>query len=212
MAIDRLRHTGVMTRIVAGVAGGRRLRVPPSGTRPTSERVREALFSMLAHRLGSWPEQVVLDAFAGSGALGLEAASRGASAVLLLDKHPSAVAVLQANADGLGIAGVTVERADAWRLSTRPRPQKMPGPVTLLFADPPYTEPGEQISTWLIGMAESDWLAPSCVAVVERAARGAEFRWPPGWQTLTDRRYSDTVVHVGRRSEILFADQREEST
>jgi len=200
-----------MTRIVAGTAGGRRLRIPPAGTRPTSARVREAVFSMLEHRLGPWSDQVVLDAFAGSGALGLEAASRGARAGLWLEQDPRAVAVLRSNAAAVGGGVTRVQCADAWTLGARPRSSTTSAPVTLLFVDPPYAEPNDRIAAWLTALSNADWLALDCTAVVERPVRAAHFSWPPHWRALTDRRYSDTVIHVGQHCGILPDDQREES-
>src|ERR671933_2420185 len=100
----------VVTRIVAGAAGGRRLRVPRGATRPTSDRVREALFSRLEHEVDLDGARV-LDLYAGSGALGLEAASRGAAAALLVDSAPAAAAACRANAADLALPGVAVRAA-----------------------------------------------------------------------------------------------------
>src|SRR5438067_2074266 len=105
MGLRRTVGRGVpMTRIVAGIAGGRRLRVPPAGTRPTSDRVREALFNMLAARM-DFDGVRVLDLYAGSGALGLEALSRGASHALLVESDRKAAAVVRGNIADLGLPG-----------------------------------------------------------------------------------------------------------
>ena len=99
-----------MTRIVAGAAGGRRLAVPPRGTRPTTDRVREALFNVLAARL-DFDGMQVLDLYAGSGALGLEALSRGATAVVFVENDRRAAEVLSRNIESVGLAGATLRRA-----------------------------------------------------------------------------------------------------
>ena len=139
-----------------------------------------------------------MDAFAGSGALGLEAASRGAGAVLLIDQDPRAVQVLKSNATAVGLSAIRVQRADTWTLGSQFRPADLPMPITVLFVDPPYGESNERIEGWLTQLEQAAWLAQDAVAVVERSARTPAFDWPQRWRTLTDRRYSDTVVHVGQ--------------
>ena len=122
-----------MTRIIAGAARGRRLKVPSDGTRPTTDRVREALFARLDHLLGGFAGARVLDLFAGSGALGLEAASRGASAVVLVERDRRAAAVARANAATVGAPGVEIAAMTvAGYLAGAPRP------FDLVLADPPY--------------------------------------------------------------------------
>lgn len=187
-----------MTRIVAGRARGRRLEVPPEVTRPTSDRVREAVFSSLGHHLGSWSGRCVLDLFAGSGAMGLEAASRGASSVLLVERDRRAVAVIRRNIAAVGIDGVAVLAADAFRLAGRESAAATLPAADLVVMDPPYDQDGAEVARLLTRLQAGSWLAPQALAVVERSARGAPFRWPPDWQTVTDRRYAQTMIHLGR--------------
>ena len=187
-----------MTRIVAGSARGRRLAVPPAGTRPTTDRVREALFSSLDHRLGSFDSLVVLDLFAGSGALGLEAASRGAEHVLLVDDDRRAVEVIASNVAVVGAPGVQVWRTDAWQLGQRARaPQPLP-PADLVLLDPPYEQTAERLVGLLADLVRGGWLAAEALAVVERSSRDTAFPWPVGWQASGDRRYGETQIFLGR--------------
>ncbi|MDR1798475.1 MAG: RsmD family RNA methyltransferase, partial [Bifidobacteriaceae bacterium] len=131
-----------MTRIIAGSARGREVKVPPRGTRPTSARVREALFSLLEARLGGpggWEGLAVLDLYAGSGALGLEAASRGAARVVLVDSSRAAAGVAQANAGALGLAGVV--SVLAVKVEAVAAGASLPGldqSFDVVFLDPPY--------------------------------------------------------------------------
>ena len=175
-----------MTRIVAGTAGGRTLAVPAGGTRPTSDRVREALFSRLAHA-GVIEGARVLDLYAGSGALGLEAASRGAREVVLVEAAKPAVEVCRRNAAALGLtARVVARRVEAY-LADPPA-----GDVDLAFLDPPY-DTGEDDLAGVLG-ALSPHLATGAVVVVERSVRNAEPRWPAGIVRTGDRRYGETVL------------------
>ena len=175
-----------MTRIVAGSAGGRTLVVPRRGTRPTSERVREALFSRLEHR-GVLAGARVLDLYAGSGALGLEAASRGASSVTLVESSREAADVCRRNVTTLGLADrVLVAAEKVEQFVARPVAQ----PWRLVMLDPPYdltAAARDAVLAALGGAVESDGLV-----VVERAARSPEPRWPAGLVRDDDRRYGDT--------------------
>ena len=145
-----------MTRVIAGAAGGRRLAVPPgTSTRPTSDRAREGLFASVLSELGSLDGKRVLDLYAGSGAVGLEALSRGAAHVLLVESDARAAAVIKANIAAVGLAGATVAADRAERLLTRP-----PGAADrydLVFADPPYAVTAAAVSRVLTLLA--DWLA-----------------------------------------------------
>ena len=137
-----------MTRVIAGIAGGRRLAVPPgTTTRPTSDRAREGLFASLLSELGTFDGARVLDLYAGSGAIGLEALSRGAERVLLVESDARAAAVIKANVAAVGLPGATVAIDRAERLLARPPrpPEPTPTPTQtptrrfdLVFADPPY--------------------------------------------------------------------------
>lgn len=180
-------------RIVAGVAGGRRLAVPPTGTRPTSDRVREALFSALAHEPGL-AGVAVLDLCAGSGALGLEALSRGATTVLFVESDRRAAAVLRRNVDAVGLPGAQVR--------AQPVAVVLAGPADraydLLLVDPPYAVPDVEVAGWLTAASGRGWLAPAATVVVERASRGGPFGWPAPWRAVRERRYGETTLHVAR--------------
>ena len=180
-----------MTRIVAGTAGGRRIEVPRSGTRPTSERVREALFARLEH-YGVLDGAGVLDLCAGSGALGLEAASRGAREVTLVDSSRGAAAVCRRNTRSLGLPGVRVVTATAAAFLAG----AAGAPVDLVLVDPPYDLGEERLTAMLAALARSSdpWLAPRAVVVVERSARSPEPAWPAGLERLADRRYGETAL------------------
>ncbi|KAE8764411.1 16S rRNA (guanine(966)-N(2))-methyltransferase RsmD [Georgenia thermotolerans] len=209
-----------MTRIVAGSAGGRTLQVPRNGTRPTSERVREALFSRLEH-LGVVGGARVLDLYAGSGALGLEAASRGAARVTLVESAKAAAQLCRRNAGALGLGDrVDVVAAKVQTYLAGPPPAGA-APADLVLLDPPYdvteedlaavlallapaaarTEPapdGAPAQTaWLApdgAPARTTWLAPDAVVVVERSKRSPEPTWPAGLAPFDDRGYGDTAV------------------
>ena len=175
-----------MTRIVAGTAGGRTLEVPPTGTRPTSDRVREALFSRLEHA-GLVEGARVLDLYAGSGALGLEAASRGAREVVLVEAGKAAAAACRRNSATLGLpARVVARRVEAFLAGPSA------GLADLVFLDPPY-DTGEDHLAAVLG-ALSAHLAAGAVVVVERSVRNAEPRWPAGITRTDDRRYGETVL------------------
>jgi 16S rRNA (guanine966-N2)-methyltransferase len=182
-----------VTRIVAGVAGGRRLAVPPSGTRPTSDRVREALFSALAHDPGL-DGAAVLDLCAGSGALGLEALSRGAEHVLLVECDKRAVAVLRRNIAAVGLPGVAVRAAPAAAVLSAPADRA----YDVLLADPPYAMPDAEVASWLADALAHGWLAPDATVVVERPTRGGPFPWPAPLEPTRERRYGETTLHVAR--------------
>ena len=175
-----------MTRIVAGSAGGRTLVVPRHGTRPTSERVREALFSRLEHR-GVIAEARVLDLYAGSGALGLEAASRGASSVTLVESSRDAADVCRRNATALGLADrVRVAAEKVEQFVARPVAQ----PWRLVMLDPPYDLPAAALDAVLVALAAV--VDPDGLVVVERSTRSPEPGWPAGLTRDDDRRYGDT--------------------
>jgi 16S rRNA (guanine966-N2)-methyltransferase len=183
-----------MTRIVAGKAGGRRLAVPPGDrTRPTSDRTREALFATL-DTLVELAGARVLDLYAGSGALGLEAVSRGAAAAVLVDADARAVATARGNAAALGLADrVTVRRDRVERFL-----DGAPGPVDLVLADPPYALADDELDAMLARLAGGGWLAPGAVVVVERSSRGRGPRWPGVMQPVKQRRYGEGTLWYGR--------------
>jgi 16S rRNA (guanine966-N2)-methyltransferase len=173
--------------VVAGTAGGRTLRVPPTGTRPTSDRVREALFSRLEH-LGVVRGAHVLDLYAGSGALGIEAASRGATAVALVDSARAAVDACRRNVATLGLTGVDVVAQRAERFVALPAA----APWDLVLVDPPYDLAEGDLAGVLAGVAGA--LAEDAVVVVERSSRTPEPTWPDGLERTDRRAYGETVV------------------
>lgn len=180
-----------MTRIIAGRAGGRRITVPPAGTRPTSDRVREALFSALTADPGL-DGAAVLDLCAGSGALGLEALSRGATHALFVEADRRAAAVLRRNVAHLGLPGAAVRMASAAAVLAAPADRA----YDVVLVDPPYAVPDAEVATWLATASAHGWLADDAVVVVERG-RGRGFPWPAPLVALRERRYGDTILHVG---------------
>lgn len=184
-----------MTRIVAGSAGGRRLSVPPGErTRPTSDRVREALFSALESVYGGALGGLrVLDLYAGTGALGLEALSRGAEHCLLVESDARATAVIRANIKAVGLPGATVAVAPVERVLAEPPD----APYDLVLADPPYAMVDPELSGVLRSLTQG-WLAPDAVVVVERDRRGAPVTWPDGITGSRERRYGETMLWYGR--------------
>lgn len=182
-----------MTRIIAGSVGGRRLEVPKGDlTRPTSDRVREAVFSGLEARgalHGAW----VMDLFAGSGALGLEAASRGAAEVVLVDSSRQAADVARRNVTKLGIRATVVLSPVQKYLAGR-----TPVPYDLILMDPPYGI-GEDVVAEVLASLVVGWLAPGGVVVLERSSRGLEPRWPAGLVREGVRRYGETVIWTAVR-------------
>ena len=171
-------------RIVAGRHRGRRLVAPPDRVaRPTADRVREALFNILAHSdLVELDGAMVVDAFAGSGALGLEALSRGAAHAVFLDNHTESLAAIRANLETLDEEDrATVSRADATKPPTAPRP-----PRTLALLDPPYRS--DLACPCLEALLRQGWLAPGALAVVEVAA-AEPFTPPAGFETVDERVY-----------------------
>lgn len=182
-----------MTRIVAGSAGGRRIAVPGGRdareTRPTTERTREALFATLESARGGLAGASVLDLYAGSGALGLEALSRGAARATLVDSDPRAVRTARANAAALGFESAVVRRAVATFLAGTARP------VDLVLADPPYAVATAEVDAMLGALADR-WLLPGATVVVERSRRDTSPAWPAGFRSWPVRLYGETALWV----------------
>ena len=175
-------------RIVGGRLGGRTLAAPKSqAVRPTSDRLRESLFNILAHGYGDPIAGArVLDLFAGTGALGLEAMSRGAAFALLIDDGTEARALIRQNVEALGLGGVTrVFRRDATRLGAV-HPNE---PFGLVFLDPPYRKGLAEKS--LASLRDGAWLAPEALVIVEEAA-DAGLAAPQGYAEIERRCYDDT--------------------
>jgi 16S rRNA (guanine966-N2)-methyltransferase len=181
-----------VTRIVAGAAKGRQLAVPAQGTRPTSDRAREGLFNTLAGLIDLDGARV-LDLYAGTGAVGLEALSRGAAQVTLVESDRTAAATAQRNVDAVGLPGAAIVRTtvEAY-LGSRPGI-----PFELVFADPPYALDESALAAVLRLL--TDWLAPGAIVVVERSARGSEPQWPDVIQSVKQKRYGEGLLWYGRR-------------
>ena len=179
-------------RVVGGRLKGRVLSAPSSrAIRPTSERLRESIFDILEHRFPGQIDGVrVVDLFAGTGALAIEALSRGARFALLVDNGAEARALLRANVEALALGGVTrIWRADATRLGSAPAG----GPFALAFLDPPY---GQGLAgPALASLANGGWLEPNALCVAEEAA-GAPLAAPPGLALIDERTYGDTRIAI----------------
>lgn len=173
-------------RVIAGEAGGRRLLVPPSGVRPTADRVKESVFSALGSRL---PGARVLDLYAGTGALAVEALSRGAALAVLVERDPEALAAIAANLEATGLGPARVVRGDVATVLGGPPPPD--GPFDLVLADPPYDLGDDAVAGMLGRLATGGWLAPRATVVIERPAAAAR---PPGWVSTWERCYGDTLV------------------
>lgn len=183
-----------MTRVIAGSAGGRRLSVPPGrDTRPTSDRAREGLFSTVHSLLGDLAGLRVADLYAGSGAVGLEALSRGAEHVLLVESSPRAARVIKDNIAALGLPGGELV-ADRVERAVRRPPS---APYDLIFADPPYAVTDEALARLLEALHDGGWLASGALVVVERATRGGRFGWPEGYVEVRARRYGEGTLWYG---------------
>jgi len=181
-------------RIVGGRLKGRALQGPKTDAiRPTSDRLRESLFNILVHSYGDpLPGARVIDVFAGTGAFGLEAISRGATFTLLVDDGAEARALTRNNVEALGLGGVTrIFRRDARHLGEAPA-----GPrFTLAFLDPPYGKGLAELA--LAGLHGGGWLTPDALVIVEESAAAA-FAAPPGFELLERRDYGDTQVNFLR--------------
>lgn len=183
-------------RIIAGKWRGRVLRAPGGlDVRPTSDRVREAVFALLG---GEVPGSTVLDLFAGSGALGIEALSRGAERAVFVESDPDAFAVLRKNLESLGAAetGTETLRMDYRQAIRRLRARAIRFRLALL--DPPYGKGLAADSA--AGIARAGIIEDGGVVVVEEAFRAPESFFPEGWALTADRRYGDTRVMVFRVS------------
>jgi 16S rRNA (guanine966-N2)-methyltransferase len=196
-----------VTRVIAGTAGGRRLRVPPgNGTRPTSDRAREGLFASLLSELGGLGGLRVLDLYAGSGAVGLEALSRGAASVLLIESDARAAAVARSNIDTVALPGAAVATDRVERLLSRPPDGAR---YDLVFADPPYAVPDAAV-TAVLRLLGGGWLTDDALVVVERATRSGPVDWPPGFAAGKSRRYGEATFWYGWYSSGTEAGQPEQ--
>jgi 16S rRNA (guanine966-N2)-methyltransferase len=215
-----------VARVIAGEAGGRRLAVPDGrDTRPTSDRAREGLFATISSIVGPLAGARVLDLYAGSGAVGLEALSRGAEHVLLVEHGARAARVIRQNIEAIGLPGAAVIADRVERVLARgPAPaggqdgtapaggQDGTAPAggqdgtaqawfDVVFADPPYALADAGVSRVLILLAEQGWLAPGALVIVERATRSGPLSWPDGFVPDRARRYGEATFWYGHAGE-----------
>ncbi|GAA2147592.1 16S rRNA (guanine(966)-N(2))-methyltransferase RsmD [Nocardioides koreensis] len=183
-----------MTRIIGGSAGGRRITTPRgASTRPTSDRVREALFSAVESWCGSLHGLRFLDLYAGSGAVGLEAWSRGAGVVTLVEQDRRTAALISSNARALGFARANVLAASVAGTLRRPPA----APYDVAFLDPPYPLADEAVADDLHALVDHAWLVPGALVVVERSSRSPEPGWPGSFTGIREKRYGETVLWYG---------------
>jgi 16S rRNA (guanine966-N2)-methyltransferase len=185
-----------MTRVIAGAAGGRRLSVPPGqGTRPTSDRAREGLFSTWVSLRGTLEGARVLDLFGGSGAVGLEALSRGAAHALMVESDPRAARTIKENARAVALPGAEVRVGRAERVVSAPPPGAA---YDVVFLDPPYSVTDDEVREILLTLTLERWLGQGTLVTVERGTRGGSFLWPAGFEGLRARRYGEGTLWYGR--------------
>ena len=187
-----------MTRIIAGAAGGRRIDAPDGRTtRPTSDRAREALFASVQSDLGSFDGLRVMDLYAGSGAIGLEALSRGASHALLVEADRKAARVVGNNIATLGLPGARLVADRVERVLAR---GDVGEPYDLVVADPPYPVTEDELASVLADLVGRGWLVKDAVVVVERSKRGPEPLWPEGIELDRSRKYGEAILWYARTS------------
>jgi 16S rRNA (guanine966-N2)-methyltransferase len=193
-----------VARVIAGEAGGRRLAVPGGrDTRPTSDRAREGLFSTIVSMLGSLAGTRVLDLYAGSGAVGLEALSRGADHVLLVEQGARATRVIRENIEAIGLPGAVLAADRVERVLARgPAPaggqdSTEGGRYDVVFADPPYALADTAVSQVLSLLSGQGWLAPGALVIVERATRSGPLNWPEEFVSAKSRRYGEATFWYG---------------
>jgi 16S rRNA (guanine966-N2)-methyltransferase len=189
------------SRIIAGSRRGQRITMPPGDrTRPTTDRVREALFSAIAAWFGTAAEPAerslaglaFCDLYAGSGAVGLEAASRGARPVLLVERDPRTAQLAKGNAEALGLI-VEIATTAVEQVLRRPPVQ----PFDVVFADPPYEFDTSNVSHQLEQLLTNRWVGEGSLIVVERSRRSPEVTWPAGAAKRWNRTYGETVLCFG---------------
>ena len=167
--------------------------MPPRGTRPTTDRVRESLFNVLTARV-DLDGASVLDLYAGSGALGLEALSRGAATAVFVESDQRAAAVIDTEHQDARCRGATLRRGTVASVLAAGTDH----PVDLVLADPPYDVDAAEIEEMLGELTTRGWAASGTVAVVERAASGPPLRWPAGWAVWPERKYGDTRLEMAQ--------------
>ena len=167
--------------------------MPRTGTRPTTDRVRESLFNVLTASV-ELTGASVLDLYAGSGALGLEALSRGAASVLFVESDQRAAAVIAQNIEALGAEGATLRRETVAAVLAAGSDR----PVDLVLADPPYDVDAAEVGSMLAVLAAGGWVAPGSVVVVERRTSSPPLTWPEVWSAWPERRYGDTRLEMAQ--------------
>jgi 16S rRNA (guanine(966)-N(2))-methyltransferase RsmD len=176
-------------RVIAGTVGGRKLVAPKGGARPTQDRVKEALFSSLGDLV---IDAAVLDLYAGSGALGIEALSRGAAHAVLVETDAAAVTAIRLNVETTGFgprATISQRPVDTFVKSGAPG-----GPFDLVFLDPPYDLPAPEVASVLAGLAAAGAVEPGATVVIERGRGGEPVALPEGWDVRRERSYGDTLL------------------
>ncbi|GHE29717.1 16S rRNA (guanine(966)-N(2))-methyltransferase RsmD [Streptomyces vinaceus] len=187
-----------MTRVIAGSAGGRRLTVPPgTGTRPTSDRMREGLFSTWESLHGVEGARV-LDLYAGSGAVGLEALSRGAAHALLVEPEAKAAKAIRDNIKALGLPGAEFRAGKAEQIVAVPAGTE---PYDVVFLDPPYAVGHDDLGEILLTLRANGWLTGDALVTVERSTRSGAFPWPEGFEPLRSRKYGEGTLWYGRAAD-----------
>ncbi|MDJ0385484.1 16S rRNA (guanine(966)-N(2))-methyltransferase RsmD [Streptomyces sp. G-G2] len=187
-----------MTRVIAGSAGGRRLAVPPgTGTRPTSDRMREGLFSTWESLHGVEGARV-LDLYGGSGAVGLEALSRGAAHALLVEADAKAAKAIRENITALALPGAEFRAGRAEQIVGLPAVGE---PYDIVFLDPPYEVAHVDLAEILLTLRSNAWLTGDALVTVERSTRSGAFPWPDGFEPLRSRRYGEGTLWYGRAAD-----------
>jgi 16S rRNA (guanine966-N2)-methyltransferase len=196
-----------MTRIIGGSAGGRRLSTPTGpATRPTTDRVREALFSSIEAWCGSLQGLRFLDLYAGSGAVGLEAWSRGAGVVTLVESDRRTARLIAQNATTLGFPKAEVVPASVSSTLAR-----LPSaPYDVVFMDPPYPLDDSAVGEELALLSVQGWLVPGAMVVVERSSRSPQPAWPHGIDAERSKRYGETTLWYGHAASPDETDEAEE--
>jgi 16S rRNA (guanine966-N2)-methyltransferase len=185
-----------VTRIIAGAARGRRLAVPPGRrTRPTSDRAREGLFGTLISLRGTLQGARVLDLYAGSGAIGLEALSRGAAHAMLVESDAAAARVIRANIEAVGLPGARAVTGQVGRVLADGHGQAEP--FDMVVADPPYAAGDDEVTGVLTALLRAKWLVPGAIVAVERASREEAFGWPAGYEPGRSRTYGEAAFWYG---------------
>lgn len=184
-----------MTRVIAGTAGGRRLAVPPgTGTRPTSDRMREGLFSTWESLHGVDGSRV-LDLYGGSGAVGLEALSRGAAHTLLVEADAKAAKAIRDNIRTLGLPGAEFRAGKAEQIVAATASGE---PYDIVFLDPPYAVGHADLGEILLTLRANGWITDDALVTVERSTRSGPFPWPEGFEPLRSRKYGEGTLWYGR--------------